>query len=181
MPHANRFAAPLRRALMGVIASLAVITFSEGPRAGTAIKLAVFPFELVDFSAAGGVVATSERDAGFLKQATDEAKRWLAESGRYALVDTSGAQDEPVKKHALHDCQGCVGPIAKKLGAQQAVIGTITRISRTEYTLLIEFVDAATGEPTARYFTGLRMGADYSWSRGVTSLMKNRILAQKRD
>ncbi len=79
----------------------------------------------------------------------------------------------------MHSCSGCVGPITKKLGADQAVIGTITRISRTEYTLLIQFIDAGSGEPVSRYFTGLRMGANYSWARGVTSLMKNKILGQE--
>jgi hypothetical protein len=145
------------------------------------IKVAVYPFELEDFSAAGGVVPTNARDAQYLAEATAEAKRWLAQSGRYTLVDTSYAQDELAKTHTLHACQGCVGPITRTLGADQAVIGLITRISRTEYTLLIQFYDAGSGEPVARYFTGLRMGADYSWPRGVTWLMKNRILAKDRD
>ncbi len=79
----------------------------------------------------------------------------------------------------MHSCSGCVGPITKKLGADQAVIGTVTRISRTEYTMLIQVFDAATGEPVSRYFTGLRMGADYSWPRGAKWLMKNRVLAKK--
>jgi len=144
------------------------------------IKLAVFAFELEDFSAASGVLPPDARDATYLAEATEEAKRRLSQSGRYTLVDTSGAHDEPVKSHTMHTCSGCVGPITRKLGADQAVIGTITRISRTEYTLLIQFFDAASGEPVSNYFTGLRMGADYAWPRGVTWLMKNRILAKRR-
>jgi Protein of unknown function (DUF2380) len=162
-----------------ICALLAVVAASAGAVAADPIKVAVYPFELEDFSAAGGVVATDARDAKYLAEATDEAKTWLSESGKYAVVDTSGAEDEPAKTHTMHSCSGCVGPITKKLGADQAMIGTVTRISRTEYTMLIQVFDAATGEPVSRSFTGLRMGADYSWSRGAKWLMKNRVLAKK--
>ncbi len=167
------------RALLCACALLYVAAAGQGAFAEEPIKLAVYDFELEDFSAAGGVVPPDARDATYLAQATEEAKRLLAQSGRYTIVDTAGAQDEPVKAHTIHSCDKCVGPITKKLGAGQAVVGLITRISRTEYTLLIQTFDAATGEPVSRYFTGLRMGANYSWPRGVTSLMKNRILAKR--
>jgi hypothetical protein len=85
-----------------------------------------------------------------------------------------------VKARTLRSCRGCIGPITRRLGAEQAVIGTIKRINRTEYTLLIQFFDAKSGEPVANFFTGLRMGANYAWPRGVTWLMKNRILSERR-
>ena len=159
--------------------ALVLLAGPSGPfLAAEPVKIAVFPFELEDFSAAGGVVPPDARDATYLAQATDQAKKWLAESGKYVVVDTAHAQDEPARGRTMRSCRGCVGPITKKLGADQALLGVITRISRTEYTLLIQFYDAATGEPVARHFTGLRMGADYSWPRGVVWLMKNRILAR---
>jgi uncharacterized protein DUF2380 len=142
------------------------------------VKVAVYPFELKDFSAGGGIIAPDARDTTYLEQATEEAKRQLEQSGRYALVDTAAAQDEPVKAHQMASCDKCVGPITKRLGAAQGVVGTITRINRTEYTLLIQFFDADSGEPVHNYYTSLRMGANYAWPRGVTWLMKNRILAK---
>ncbi|MEI9902522.1 MAG: DUF2380 domain-containing protein [Hyphomicrobium sp.] len=143
------------------------------------VKLAVYGFELKDFSAGGGIIAPDQRDATYLGEATEEAKRQLAQSGRFALVDMSPAQDDgPVKTHQMTSCDKCIGPITRKLGADQAVIGTITRINRTEYTLLIQFFDAQSGEPVANYYTSLRMGANYAWPRGVTWLMRNRILAE---
>jgi hypothetical protein len=143
------------------------------------IKIAVYAFELEDTSAGGGIIPQDEFDTKYLKEATDEAKRWLAESGRYSVVETSGSDEEPVKAHKLRYCSGCVGPITEKLGADQALIGTITRINRTEYTLQIEFFDARIGASIANYYTNLRMGANYAWPRGVTWLMKNQILAKK--
>ncbi|KAB2940030.1 MAG: DUF3280 domain-containing protein [Hyphomicrobium sp.] len=173
---------PLRALLACACAALSVVAridmaLSMEPQP---IKVAVYAFELEDFSAGGGIIAPDERDAAYLEQATQEARRLLGESGRYSIVDTSGAPDEPVKAHKMRACGGCVGPITRKLGADQAVIGTLTRINRTEYTLLVQFFDAGTGAPVANYFTGLRMGANYAWWRGVRSLMQNRILARPR-
>lgn len=141
------------------------------------VKVAVYAFELDDFSAGGGIIAPDARDKSYLEQATAEAARQLAGSGRFTVIDISGSTDAPVKAHTMRACGGCIGPITQKLGAEQAVLGVITRINRTEYTLRIQFYDAGSGELRADYFTGLRMGANYAWPRGVTSLMKNRILA----
>ena len=55
--------------------------------------------------------------------------------------------------------------------------GVVNRISRTEYTLLIRIVDARSGAVVSNSFTGLRMGANYSWPRGVKWLMDNRVLS----
>ena len=49
--------------------------------------------------------------------------------------------------------------------------------SMTEYVVQLQVRDARSGEVVAKYSTGLRMGANYSWSRGVRSLMKNEMLA----
>ena len=47
----------------------------------------------------------------------------------------------------------------------------------TGYVVQLQVSDAQSGEAVSKYSTGLRMGANYSWSRGVRSLMKNAMLA----
>lgn len=173
-PSSHTFAARLLASL--ALVALPAIALAAEPEP---IRVAVYDFELNDFSAGGGIIAPDARDASFLAEATEEAKRQLAHSGRYAVVDTAAATDEPVKAHRLRDCGKCIGEITRRLGARQGVLGTVTRINRTEYTLLIQFFDAASGEPLANYYTSLRMGANYAWPRGVTWLMKNQILAKQ--
>lgn len=143
------------------------------PAASQLIKIAVFNFELQDNSAAAGVIPSDEKDGSYLKQATEEAKRLLSESGRFSVIDTSA-----VSERDLASCERCEAPLAQKLGGERAMIGLITRVNRTEYTLQIRVIDAATKETISNDFTGLRMGANYAWSRGVTWLMKNQILAR---
>ena len=56
------------------------------------------------------------------------------------------------------------------------MIGLVTRVTRTEYTLQIVVRDAGSGEVVSNSFTGLRMGTNDTWPRGVKSLMTNQVL-----
>jgi hypothetical protein len=141
------------------------------------VKIAVFDFELDDRSAGGGVIAPDEADSENLRKATEEARRLLAASGRYNLVDTSGTADEVASAGGLAHCNGCESDLARKLGAEQSMAGVVARVSRTEYTLQVVVRDTSSGAVIANAFTGLRMGANYAWPRGARWLMNNRILA----
>jgi hypothetical protein len=138
-----------------------------------AVKIAVFPFELEDFSA-----ASKGGENPYLAQATEEAKKQLAASGRYSLVDTAAADMSAAKGQALRECGGCEAAIARKLGADQALIGVVSKISNTEYLIKLQISDARSGEVISKLTSELRMGADYSWSRGVRSVMKNDVLSR---
>src|SRR3954451_12036203 len=65
------------------------------------IKIAVFDFELDDTSAGAGIAGDPAADLVQLDRATDEARRLLVASGRYSLVDVSGAEGDGVKSRAL--------------------------------------------------------------------------------
>jgi len=166
--------------LSSACALLLLLSSSEASSAAEQrpTKIAVFEIELEDTSAGGGIIAKDQFDIKYLKEATEEAKAWLSKSGRYSVVEPGSLDEAPVRDHTLHSCSGCIGPITQKLGAEQALIGTITRINRTEYTLQLQFFDA-NGASLSNYYTNLRMGANYAWPRGVIWLMKNQILAKK--
>jgi hypothetical protein len=142
------------------------------------LKIAVFDFELEDGSAGGGVIAVDETDTENLRLAAEEARDLLEASGRYKIVDIGAAADEVVSAGGIRRCNGCEGPLARQLGADRSMAGIVKRITRTEYTLQIFVRDTRTGEVLSNAFTGLRMGANYSWPRGVKWLMTNRILSQ---
>lgn len=142
-------------------------------------KIAVFDFELEDKSAGGGVIAEDARDRTYLAEATQRAKRLLEAAGSYVVVGTEGASlDAAARKYGIRNCQGCEAAAARGLGADQAMIGIITRVNRTEHTLLIKIVDAQTGAAVSTSFTDLRMGANYAWPRSVKWLMDRRVLVR---
>src|SRR4051794_8395584 len=67
------------------------------------IKIAVFPFELEDFSAALAQGSSPDMSI-YLTQSTDEAKKQLAQSGRYAVVDIADADIGAAKENGLRNC-----------------------------------------------------------------------------
>ena len=99
----------------------------------------------------------------------------LSASGRYGIVETGSVAAEVTSAGGIQHCNGCEGPLARKLGADQSMVGVVTRVNRTEYTLQILVRDAETGAVVSNPFTGLRMGANYAWPRGVKWVM-DRIL-----
>jgi hypothetical protein len=174
----NRLSRRLARARLSATILLCTATLAaSGTLADTPspIRLAVFDFELEDFSASAESSGESPDDKAQLASATAEARRLLVQSGRYRLVDI-GPSDAGAVPHSLRSC-GCDAGIALKLGADQSLVGVITRISRTEYTVQIQIRDARTGSVVFKKLSDLRMGANYSWSRGASSLIRNDLLA----
>lgn len=158
-------------------AALALATASPSAAAeAQAVKVALFPFELDDRSAGGGVVAPDAADAEQLRLSTEEARRLLAASGRYSIIDTAGVARTVMEAGGIRHCGGCESALARQLGADRSLAGILTRITRTEYTLQIVVRDARSGAIEANAFTGLRMGANYSWPRGTRSLVTTRLL-----
>jgi len=159
-----------------ILCAASLLAFPASADTSPPIKLAVFDFELEDFSAGASLTAASPSDIAQLALVANEARRLIAQSGRYSLVDVSSADAAPVTAHLLRNCNGCEAGIALSLGAEQSFIGIVTRISRTEYTMTFRIRDAQSGAAISVEQTGLRMGADYSWSRGAAWLIKNRLL-----
>jgi hypothetical protein len=158
--------------LAGLFVALAGGAGTAGPR-----TIAVFDFELSDRSASGGIFPADALDRQYLAAATSETRTLLGASGKYQLVDTSGTSADLAELGGLLGCNGCEAALAEGLGAELALVGVIGRVGRTEYTLQILIRDATTGEVVANHFSGLRMGANYAWSRGARSLVRNEVLA----
>jgi hypothetical protein len=158
-----------------ILAGFAVAATAEA--AGPAsIKLALFPFELEDVSAGAGTIPPDEIDREQLRLSTEEARRLIAASGRYQLVDVSAVNDPAAKAGNLRNCEGCEAKLAAGLDADQSMIGIVARISRTEYAITYRIRDVRSGALVDTGRTDLRMGANVAWSRGARWLIQNRLL-----
>ena len=150
--------------------------FPAQPATSPQVKLAVFDFELEDVSAAAAS-ATGETaaDSARMQAVTAEARRVLAQSGRYSLIDTTGLEAKPANAKSLRNCDGCDAGIALKLGAEQSLIGLVTRVAKTEYYVSLRITDTGTGKVVneqSAFFTG----ADDAWASGVRLLIKHTVL-----
>jgi hypothetical protein len=164
------------RTIALILAPAIVLAALSAAGAAETVKIAVFPFELEDFSAGAAYVPPDDIDREQLRLSTEEARRLIAASGRYQLVDIRAVNNEAAKAGKLRDCDGCEAGIAAGLDADQSMIGIVTRITRMEYAVTYKLRDARSGTLVDVQQTDLRMGANVAWSRGARWLIENRLL-----
>ncbi|HUE10547.1 MAG TPA: DUF3280 domain-containing protein [Steroidobacteraceae bacterium] len=164
---------------IAVLILLVAIMPAQAVRAANAppLKIAVFDFELEDVSAAGALSpGETAGDLARMQAVSIEARRVLAQSGRYTLIDTNGVDAEPVKERSLRNCDGCDAGIALKLGAERSFIGVVTRVAKTEYYVSLLMTDTSTGKVVSQQ-TAFFTGADDAWASGVRMLIMHGVLA----
>jgi len=164
--------------VLGALAVAGIAGFAQNSKAEIKypIKLAVFEFELDDFSAGGPIAGESPAETARLKAVTLLAQSQLANSHIFEIVDVGRADDEMVKAHWLRNCNGCDATIARKLGADMSLVGIFRKVSIMEQYLEIRIRDANTGELMKVAGTDYRGETDESWNRALTWLIQHRIV-----
>lgn len=164
----------------------AIVTFggmsvrsTAAPARSGPIKIAVFGFELDDVSPAeaygGKPAARTDSSQTELQLATKEAREELAGSKHYSVVSVDGVDAKPIKDHTLRNCDGCEAAIARKLGAQQSMLGIVRRVTQTDYYIVVVIRDAKTGkilDSQAANFAG----GDEGWASGAKVLIMYQVL-----
>jgi len=140
------------------------------------VKIAVFDFELEDVSPAASATGATASYSTRMQAVTAAARRVVAELGRYSLVDINGVDAEPVRQRSLRNCSGCDAGIALKLGAEQSLVGVVTRVTNTDYYVSVRITDTSTGEIINQQ-TAFFTGADDAWASGVAFLIRHGVLA----
>jgi hypothetical protein len=166
--------------LVSLIATMAPANLLVGAEAPTPepVTIAVFPFELVDSTPAAAYLHEATSSDESLQRVTAAAREQLANSGHYRIVSVDGVTDsEPLKAHKLRDCDGCEADIAKKLGAQQSMIGVVSRATQTDYYIALVIRDVNTGKVVDAQASNFA-GAQEGWPSGVKMLIKHQVLNQ---
>jgi len=140
------------------------------------VTLAVFDFELDDVSPAASLLRQTTPNEAMMEKVSSEARRVLAESGRFILVDVSKVDAEPVRAKSLRNCDGCEAGVALQAGADQALLGVVRRITQTDYYVVIQISDAQTGKVLDQQAANFAGGPD-GWASGVRMLIKHQVLA----
>ena len=139
------------------------------------VNLAMFDFELEDATPAAALLGETTRSEAEMEKVSGEARRMLAESGRYNLIDVSSVDAKPVREKAVRNCEGCEAGIALEVGADQALVGVIRRITQTDYYVVVQISDARTGKVLNQQSANFAGGPD-GWASGVRMLLKHQVL-----
>jgi hypothetical protein len=139
------------------------------------VNLAVFDFELEDATPAAALLGRTNPSETAMEKVSSEARRMLAGSGRYNLIDLGDVDAKPVREKALRNCEGCEAGIALEAGADQALVGVVRRITQTDYYVVIQISDARTGKVLNQQSANFAGGPD-GWASGVRMLLKHQLL-----
>jgi hypothetical protein len=142
------------------------------------VKIAVFDFELEDVSAAASLSGEPTTSTATMEKVSAEARRVLAQSGRYSLIDVSKVDAKPVTEKSLRNCGGCEAAIALQFGADQSLVGVVRRVTMTDYYVLIQISDCRTGKVLNQEAVNFA-GGDDGWPSGVASVIRHRVLTSQ--
>jgi hypothetical protein len=163
----NRFHGWLAVALVTLAATSAV---AQDP-----ITTAVFDLELIDTSLEGEIKGKNAAESARLRMASDRLRRELVATGAYVLVDRTPAASAVKAAGFLHGCNGCEADIARELGAEIAMTGTVQKVSNLILNINVFVTDVATRKRIGAASVDIRGNTDESWARGVSYLVRNRL------
>jgi uncharacterized protein DUF2380 len=163
------------RMMSRLFVALLALMLPVGPTAAAQRSLAVFDFELIDTSLEGELNGPRRDEQVRLANTTDQLRRRLAESGQFAVLDIAPVAAQ-ARASNLQACGGCDTQLAKTIGADLAVTGTVQKVSNLILNMNIYVRDVQSGTPVAAMSADLRGNTDESWARTLEWLVRNRLL-----
>jgi hypothetical protein len=147
---------------------------ANGAWADEATTAAVFDAVFVNSSPE----ETSPEEAARIRTMTSELKLALEKTGQYRVVDLAPIENQIDAVKDIHDCNGCEVELAKKVGAQVAVVAWAQKVSNLILNLNIRIEDVATGVTIKGGSVDIRGNNDQSWDRGLKYLLKEHVFAR---
>ncbi len=140
------------------------------------VPIIVLDFELYDTSLEGEVKGLNADEQERLKLISGQLRELLGASDRYSIIDTAPAAQQIADGGNWQDCTGCDIKIAQLLGAQLAVTGRVQKVSNLILNINIYVRSVDTGKVVQFAGADIRGNTDKSWMRGVSWLVRNRLL-----
>jgi Protein of unknown function (DUF2380) len=160
--------------ILGFVIALMVLVSSSAH--AEPVKAAVFDFELYDTSLQGEMMGPQADEQRRLQEVTDQLRKALTDTGKFAVLDIAPVN---AAAHAsnLQACGGCDVQYAHQLGADLAITGVVQKVSALILNMNIYLRDANTGQLIKAMSADFRSNTDESWSRTMSYLLRNRLLA----
>lgn len=139
-------------------------------------KIAVFDLELLDTSLDGELKGPRDDEHVRLLRISSQLRDELRQSSRFELLDMTSTNAAAHEKN-LQACGGCDVQMAQQIGADLALTGTVQKISNLILNMTMYLRSAHTGRLVATMNADFRGNTDESWSRALSYLVRNRLLA----
>jgi hypothetical protein len=163
----------IRRLLAAVTAAGIAMVAATAAQAGP--KVAIFPFELIDVSLSGQYNGADPRETERLRLITEELRTLAARDGRYEVLDLSSVATAIAQAAPLRKCSGCEVDLARRVGADVAMIGIVRKVSNLVLEIHLLEMDVASGKVTKSNRVELRGNTDETWLRGVRRVLADHL------
>jgi hypothetical protein len=137
-------------------------------------RLAVFDFEMINTS----LEPTRPDEERRLRLIDDELRNLLRRSGRFELIGTAEAENQATKAVDLRNCNGCEVDIARRLGADEVMTGTVQKVSNLILNINLYARAVPSGERLLVASVDIRGNTDEMWLHGVRYLVRHRVLGE---
>jgi hypothetical protein len=161
--------------LLAVTAGTTIPATAAEP-AKTAVRIAVFDFELQDASHEGAIDGERPDQVARLRLVSDELRSLMQATDRFRVVDIGPARQAVAEKGPLIYCNGCDRDIARDIGADLALTGLVYKVSNLILEIHIHVRDVETGKIVAKMASSIRGNTDESWLHGVRWMFRNRLM-----
>jgi hypothetical protein len=109
------------------------------------LNTAVFDFEMIDTSLEGEMRGARRDEQIRLSRVGDQLRKGLAESGKFIIVNIAPVEAEAHKSN-LQACGGCDVDLARRLGADLSITGTVQKVSNPILNMNVYIHDVHTGK-----------------------------------
>ena len=141
--------------------------------------VAIFPFELLDSSQEGEIILkVRPEETQRLELMSQSLAERLVASKRYQIADTAPIAAELKSASPIYKCNGCEVDLAKKSGADTAILGLVQKFSDTLLSVNVQVLDAKTGTVKNSFTVGMQGNTDEAWLRGVSYIVRNRMMIE---
>jgi hypothetical protein len=137
-------------------------------------KAAVFEFELIDTSLDGEMLGTTEAEKARLAQMAPKLRELLKTDGICEVIDIAPVAEQ-ARNSNLQACGMYDAMMARNLGADLAVTGTVQKVSNLILNVNLHVGDASTNEMLKAGSVDMRGNTDDSWLRGLRYPIRNRM------
>lgn len=164
---------PLFAAVLAAILAIPVSGVLAAAQAEQ-LKAAVFDLEFIDNSLDGEKYGSRQDELRRLAEIGNQLRAGLA--GKFQLIDIAPVRSKAQQSH-LQACGGCDVQFAQQLGADLAVTGVVQKTSNLILSVSVFVRDTHTDKLIAGVSADMRGNTDESWSRTMSYLLRNRLLA----
>ncbi len=163
---------PLSAPVFAVLALLA----PTDVRAEPARTAAVFDTVFINSSP----LPTTPEETARITRFTARLKQALDGSGRYRAIDLASIAKDVDAVRDITDCNGCEAELARKAGAQVAVVSWVQKVSNLILNMNIRIVNARTGATLKGGSIDIRGNDGQTWDRGLKYLLSEHVVAPPR-